>query len=158
MDLLSATRNHIGEFTLNTKSFSVSRNRLTISIEFTLSPLSYSQISDESTICIANSLWIRYSFPDCTWIHYFFREFAINSLSFRPIQYWFRGLNFNWLFWENYKFTTCFTNNLWIIYIFWIHYFFMIRIESVIFFANKLWILYLFRKFTINTISISRIH
>ena len=68
--------------------------------KFTLNTLSHSRISDEYTICFANSLWIRYLFRECTWIQYFFREFTINSLSFRQIHYLFRRLNSYWLFGE----------------------------------------------------------
>ena len=62
-----------------------------------LNPLSYSRISGKSTICFANLLCISYFSRDSPWIHYYFREFTINSLSFWRIHHLFRGLNLNWL-------------------------------------------------------------
>ena len=91
----------------------------------------------ESTIFNANSVWIHYPIP----------EFPINPLSVSRIHFLFRGFNLNLLFLrENYKFTICFTNNLWIIYI--ICKFTMNPDESTIF----------YRKFNMNTLSISQIH
>ena len=119
-----------------------------------------------------SSLWIRHLFRKCPWIHYFFHEWTISSISF-------------WR--ENYKFTFCFTNNFGIIFIFceftmnqlsffeicisfafslWIHYLFH---EIIIFFANLInefsldslsasWFLFEFRLFFANSLSVSLIH
>ena len=87
-------------------------------------------------ISFANILWIKYLFRKFAKTSLFFREFAMNLLSFSQIQY---------------EVTSWFAHTLWI-------YLIKIKCESTILVTNILWIHYLFRGFTMNQIYSSRIN
>ena len=132
-----ATSLSIHEFTLNSFSFANSQSPLRIYnllCEFTSNSVSFSRIHFEFFIFFLNSLWI----------HYFFRECPVNSLSIYNDSWWLM------------IFCNLVINSLWIHFEFL--FFFANSLSNHNFFADSLWIHYLFRYFTLNSLFISRIH
>jgi len=103
---------------------------------------------------------IPYKFPNCSWVHYLFRELTMNWLSFSRIHYGLTILFEIWL-WIHYQIINSTINSLSLLSIhgeFTI--FSQIRYEFDYEFTIKfliwLWIHYLFREFTIKILSLSR--
>ena len=127
--------------------------------------LSFWRIYYEFIWTFGDSLWI---FPKLLWIHFFSREFTMISLSVSRIRHLFRenamhSLSFR-LF--NCGFTLCFANSLAIPRI---HYLFGEFTMNLLGFSqftmdfreitmNSLWFQFVFRIYTLNLLSIERIH
>ena len=114
---------------------------------FTLNSLSVSRINFELTIFCTNSLWI----------HYQFRKFTMNSLSFSSFDYILHWFTMNWL---SFPAKTLLIRNLCREFIIFYANSQWIREKTIftIFFAKSLWIHTLFRKFTVNSLSVTRIY
>ena len=166
--------NFLREFTLN--SLSILRIHY-LWRDFTINSFGVSRIHYESTINFTNMICVLYTheyiknalsstlshyhFASLLWIHYFSREFIINSVSVPRIHYLSRQFTVNSLSIPqiHYEFTVFFGNSLWTDYpfrefticfanIIWIYYLF----------ADLLWIHSLFHEFSMNSLSISRIN
>ena len=97
------------------------------------------------------SIWrIHYQISNSIWIHYFSREFIMNSVYDPWLHYLFREFTIITLSNSGIhcEFTIHFANSL------WIQFFFR---EFTIFFATQLWIHFLFRELTLNSLWITRI-
>ena len=109
--------------------------------QFTINSLLFSGMNNGFSFCSANSLSNAYK----PYIHYLFRKFTMNSLSVSRLHHLFHYVSTSTIFFANslwilYLFRKSTMNSF---------SFSLIHYENTIFFSNSLWIQFRFRKFTI---------
>ena len=136
------------EFTMET---------LFISLNFTLN-YENTHLRPEINLIFLSASWFLHEFIICFaisfWIYFFFLEITLNSLFFAKslwIHYLLRDESiFSSI---HFELTICF------VILLGIHYLFReLTTKFTICFANFLWVHYLFRDFSLNSLSVSRIH